>query len=70
MTYFFKPTPEFWWALLTTVIGTVATAIATQGALPPTDWRAWAVGLASAAVRGVIGAIISFRVQQVKGDTP
>lgn len=66
MTYFFKPTPEFWWALLTTVMGTVATAIATQGTLPPTDWRAWAVGLASAAVRGVLGVLLSLATQTRK----
>lgn len=57
--YTFKPTAETVWLILTALVGAVATGFATQGATPPTDWHAWAVGLSAAAVRAVLGVILS-----------
>lgn len=58
-TYTFKPGPEFWWAILVTGVGVLSTAVATQGAVPPTDWRAWAIGVAVGVARAVGGLLLS-----------
>lgn len=58
MSYNFKPTPELIWALVVVVTGVVATAVATQGDLPPTDWRTWAIAVATAVVRALVGFVI------------
>lgn len=57
--YVFKVTPEFCWLLVVTVGGVIATAIATQGAVPPTSWQSWAIGLGTAVVRAVGGVLLS-----------
>lgn len=56
--YNFKPTPELMWTVVVTVVGVVATAVATQGALPPTDWRTWAIAVAAGVARAVIGVVL------------
>lgn len=57
--YHFKPEPEFWWLLAVTAGGVIATAIATQGAIPPNDMRAWIIGVGAAVVRAVGGVVLS-----------
>lgn len=56
--YNFKPTPELVWAMVVTVTGVVATAVTTQGEVGPTDWQAWAIGLATGVLRAVVGLIL------------
>ncbi len=58
MTYTFRPTPELIWFILTALVTTIAQAVASQGATPPTDWHAWGIGVAAAAVRAVLGVVI------------
>jgi hypothetical protein len=57
--YDFKLGPELAWAVLVTVVGAMAMAIAAQGALPPTDWKVWAIGLATGIARAVVALILS-----------
>lgn len=57
--YNLKPTPELIWAVLTIVVSVVGAAVATQGAVPPTDWRGWAIGVAAALVRALGGLFLS-----------
>jgi hypothetical protein len=57
--YNFKVTPELVWTVVVTVVGVVATAVATQGALAPTDWQTWAIGIAAGVARALGGLILS-----------
>lgn len=57
-SYNFKVTPELVWAVVVTVVGVLATTIATQGAVAPTDWQAWAIALAAGVVRAVVGLLL------------
>lgn len=59
MTYTWKPTPEIIWFVLTAIVGALTAAVTSQGATPPTDWHAWAIGAAAAAVRAVLGVLLS-----------
>lgn len=56
--YSFKPTPELIWAVVVTVVGILATAVATQGDVPPTDWRAWAIALSVGVIRAIVGLLL------------
>lgn len=56
--YDFKPTPELIWAVVVTVVGILSTAIATQGAVPPTDWKSWVIGLAAGLTRAIVGLLL------------
>lgn len=56
--YDFKLTPELIWAVVVTIVGVLATALATQGAVAPTDWQAWAIALAAGVVRAVVGLLL------------
>lgn len=58
MLYNFKVTPELIWAVVVTMVGVIATAIATQGAVAPTDWQAWAIALAAGVARAVVGLLL------------
>lgn len=55
MPYQFKPGAEAIWFLLVTLITTAVQFF--QGA-PPTDWGVWALSLAAALVRTLIGAAL------------
>lgn len=68
-SYNFKVTPELIWAVAVTVVSVLATAIATQGAVAPTDWRAWAIALAAGVVRAVVGLLLD-KTGQPAVDTP
>lgn len=57
-SYNFKVTPELVWAVVVTVVGVLATTIATQGAVAPTDWQAWAIALAAGVVRAAVGLLL------------
>lgn len=56
--YNFKLTPELIWAVVVTGVGVIATAVATQGAVPPTDWQAWAIALSAGVARAIVGLIL------------
>ena len=53
--YAFKTIPELAWFVLTMVAGALAAGVATQGAVAPTDWQAWVIGVASASIRALLG---------------
>lgn len=53
MPYQFKPGAETIWFILVALITTAAQFF--QGA-PPTDWHVWAVSLAAALTRTLLGA--------------
>lgn len=60
--YNFKTGPEIFWAGLTLITGVIATAVVTQGAVAPTDWRAFAIGIAAALARALPALIMSLTV--------
>ena len=57
-TYIFKPGPELAWFVIVLLATVLMQAVVTQGATPPTDMGAWLIGLAVAAVRAVLGALL------------
>lgn len=59
--YNFKVGPELIWAVLTLIVSVIATAFATQGAVAPTDWRAFAIGIAAALARALPALLMSLR---------
>lgn len=59
MSYLFKPGPELVWSVVVTVVGVIAAAVATQGALPPTDVKTWGLALAAGVARAILGLILS-----------
>lgn len=58
MSYNFKPTPELIWSIIVTVVGGIATAVATQGDVAPTDWRVWAAATVAGILRAVVGLLL------------
>lgn len=57
--YNFKFTPELLWAVVVTVVGVLATTVATQGALPPDDWRTWGIAVAAGVARALVALVLS-----------
>jgi len=55
MPYQFKPGAESIWFILVLMITTAAQFF--QGA-PPTDWQVWAISLAAALTRTILGAAL------------
>lgn len=58
-SYSFKLTPELAWGILVAVVAVLSTAVVTQGAVPPTDWRAWAIGVAAGVIRALVGGVFA-----------
>lgn len=53
--YDFKPKAEAVWFILTAM---AAAALQFLNGAPPTDWHAWGIALAAAAVRAGLGAAL------------
>jgi hypothetical protein len=57
--YNFRLGPEAVWLIVNTVIGAVLTTLMTTDFTSITDYKAWLIGLAIAAGRTLIGAILA-----------
>lgn len=60
--YDFQKSAELIWAVLTAVVGALAASTAMDK--PPSDWHAWLIGIGAAAVRAVLGAVMSWLNKQ------
>ena len=60
LRYDFQPLAELGWLVLAAVVGVVAQECLTFDGAAVTDWRAWAVLLASVSVRAAAGAVLAW----------
>ena len=63
MTYDFEKAKEAGWFVATAAGIAVATVLVDFDPARITDWRAWAIGIAGAAVRAAAGAILAIRAK-------
>ncbi len=57
--YDFKPLEELWWAALVAAVVASLQVVVSSDPAAVTDWRAWTIALAAAAVRAAAGAMLA-----------
>ncbi|MGE3267161.1 MAG: hypothetical protein AB7P40_00340 [Chloroflexota bacterium] len=62
--YRFKKLDEALWFMLVAVVTVLAQELLTFDGTAITEWRTWAVALASAAVRAAAGALLAWLAKQ------